>query len=288
MKIPFFSTCCYLLLFLLADCSPPLSKAPVAASPQASRPKPQRPLAISKGKIFMEGDQKMLFGGTDANWHFDISNCSLLDSQFHYGIGRERFHALIEPAYIPLAAADLIYADTARFLLLKIGSTVKAYGIDLLTHHEIVNDVVEGRPIAAAYCILADLGAVYDRKLDDGRTYTFALSGYTYFDSNVWEGMDGFIWWDRETESLWWPLIGESVSGSMKGSKLKVLDQALWSQTTWGKLKQAHPEVLVLKPGQTMEPPQAWPQYEMGSTPVTPSSKTSIAPKWGENKRIKE
>ena len=63
-----------------------------------------------------------------------------------------------------------------------------------------VNDVVGGKPIMAAYCELADLGAIYDRVLDD-KVYTFALSGYTYFDPEVWDGMDGFVLWDREPKA---------------------------------------------------------------------------------------
>ena len=129
-----------------------------------------------------------------------------------------------------ITEADAIYPDSARFLLLEINGDVRAYGIDLLTHHEIVNDVVGGQPVMAAYCLLADLGAIYDRIID-GQEYTFALSGYTYYDPDVWNGMDGFVFWDRETESTWWPLIGKAVSGTMINTPLKVLNEDNWSQT---------------------------------------------------------
>ena len=54
----------------------------------------------------------------------------------------------------------------------------------LLRRHEVVNDEVGGTPVFAAYCILADLGAVYDRPQGD-HTFTFAVSGYTYADSDT-------------------------------------------------------------------------------------------------------
>jgi len=97
-------------------------------------------------------------GGDDSTWHFDITDYTLKDEQFHYGIGRERFHALIAPEFISREAADTIYADSTRFLLVDIEGDARAYSIDLLTHHEVVNDVVAGKPIMATYCILADLG----------------------------------------------------------------------------------------------------------------------------------
>jgi hypothetical protein len=196
--------------------------------------------------------------------------------------------ALIEPEFISLEEADKVYPDSARFLLLQIGEDVRAYGIDLLTHHEVVNDIVNGQPVMAAYCILADLGAVYHRVIN-GREFTFALSGYTYFDPEVWDGMDGFVFWDRETESTWWPLVGKAVSGPLLETPLTVYEQEHWSQTTWAEIKSIHNQLKVLKPGQTMEPPQNWPQYtdliESKGFKVKNGAIT-IAPRWGENKAV--
>lgn len=250
-------------------------------------PPSERPLAINKGKIFEKDGKKYLWGGEDSTWHFDITGSILKDDQYHYGIGRERFHALIRPEFITREEADEIYPDSARFLLLKIGDDVRAYGIDLLTHHEVVNDVVNGEPVMAAYCILADLGAIYDRELL-GRTFTFALSGYTYFDPEVWDGMDGFVFWDRETESTWWPLIGKAVSGPLMNTEMKVYDERNWSQTTWGEIKAQHNELRVLKPDQTMEAPQDWPKYDDLVVSNMGSSGPSVAPRWGDNNELSQ
>ena len=247
----------------------------------------QRPIAAENGKIFEKDGKKLLWGGEDSTSHFDITGSLLKDEQYHYGIGRERFHALIEPEFISRNEADEIYPDSARFLLLSIGNDVRAYGIDLLTHHEVVNDIVNGEPVMAAYCILADLGAIYDRRLLD-RTFTFALSGYTYYDPEVWGGMDGFVFWDRETESTWWPLIGKAVSGPLMNTEMKVYDEKNWSQTTWGQIKSEYNELKVLKPDQTMEAPEDWPKYEdlmAADSNVTLDGK-AVAPRWGENAEV--
>lgn len=249
-----------------------------------------RPIAADLGKFFEKDGRKYMYGGDDSTWHFDVSNTILKDEQYHYGIGRERFMALIEPEFISLEEANEVYPDSARFLLLQIGEDVRAYGIDLLTKHEVVNDVVNGQPVMAAYCILADLGAVYHRVIGD-REFTFALSGYTYYDPEVWDGMDGFVFWDRETESTWWPLIGKAVSGPLLETPLTVYSEENWSQTTWGDIKSEYQELKVLKPGQTMEAPTSWPKYVdliEGSGFEVKNNTAEVAPRWGDNKTLEK
>ncbi|RLD23392.1 MAG: hypothetical protein DRI71_05440 [Bacteroidetes bacterium] len=189
------------------------------------------PRSIDYGKFSEENGKKYLYGGEGDGKDFDITGYALKDEQFHFGKGREKFPALLEPNFITMELADKIYPDSARFLMLNMDGVKKAYSIKDLTRHEVINDEINGKPIMAAYCILADLGAVYDRTLID-RKFTFALSGYTYYDNDVWDGTDGFVLWDRETESLWWPLIGKAVSGPMMGAKMKVLPEEYWQQTT--------------------------------------------------------
>ncbi|MEL7001896.1 MAG: DUF3179 domain-containing (seleno)protein [Bacteroidota bacterium] len=215
------------------------------------------PVALDSGKIFEIDGRKMLYGGLDSSQHFDITNHDLKDEQFHHGIGREYFSALLQPEFITVKEADSLWENDDRFLVAYKGDDVKAYSVKDLTRHEIVNDQLDGTPIMAAYCILADLGAIYERNYGD-EELTFALSGYTYFDSLVWDGLDGFVFWDRETESLWWPLIGKAVSGPLQGTKLLVMDNANWSDVTWNEVKSNYPTAKVLISGQDFERPTTW------------------------------
>jgi hypothetical protein len=237
---------------------------------------------VELGKFFDVEGTSFLYGGERDEQHFQIDNLTLKPEQFHYGIGREAFAALLAPEFEAAEEADVWLSDTARVVGLNIGDEVKAYPIQLLTQHEVVNDIVAGEPVFAAYCVLADLGAVYDRRID-GRVHTFALSGYTYYDPEVWDGMDGFVLWDRETESLWWPLIGEAVSGPLLHTPMTVYDEKHWAQTTWGEWKAQFPASLVLKRGQDFDRPDEWPRYEVASrqTPLL-DSEESIAPRWRE------
>jgi Protein of unknown function (DUF3179) len=219
--------------------------------------KPQRPSAFNNGKFFEVNGRKMLYGGKDSIQNFDISNYDLKDKQFHYGIGREVFPALLQPKFTNIEAVDSLWNDNDRFILAYSGDDVKAYSIKDLTRHEVVNDVLNGEPIMAVYCVLADLGAIYDRQYGD-KELTFALSGYTYYDNEIWDGLDGFVLWDRETESLWWPLIDRAVSGDLKGVELLEKDKANWKDTTWKDIKNNFPNAKVLISGQDYKRPKTW------------------------------
>lgn len=253
------TTCWILLVAFLPGCTGVNSERNEEKKAE-DKTKKERPASIQSGKFFTINGEKMLYGGEDGLQHFNISNCELKDENFHYGIGREKFPALLEPEFISIQEADSIWPDSSRFLVAFSGNEVKAYSIKDLTRHEVVNDVLNGKPIMAAYCILADLGAIYERTYND-KIFTFALSGYTYHDDSVWNGLDGFVLWDRETESLWWPLIGKAVSGPLHGVKLIELDKFHWADTNWGEIKKKFPAVKVLMSGQDFERPKTWKKY---------------------------
>lgn len=221
----------------------------------------QRPSALENGKFFELNGIKMLYGGETEGMHFVINNLDLHPQQFHYGLGRERFPALIAPEFETISDADKHWVDTDRFLVAYKDNEVKAYSVKDLTRHEVVNDVIGGEPIFAAYCILADLGAIYKRTYGD-KVFTFAVSGYTYYEPEVWEGLDGFILWDRETESLWWPLIDEAVSGPLKGVGLRKLEAVYWKDTNWIEIKENFPNAKVLISNQDYSRPAGWRKYQ--------------------------
>ncbi len=217
---------------------------------------------IERGPLrVVERDGKQyLFGGEDPHQDFDVTQFRLDPAQLHYGLGREKFSALITPEFLSANEASRSLGEKEPVLGVSIGGEAKAYPIALLTRHEVVNDVVGGRPIFAAYCVLADLGAVYDRQMG-GHTYTFAVSGYTYSEPSVWNGLQAFVLWDRDTESLWLPTIGKGVSGPMIDVPLQLVPQEHWEKATWGKFKAKYPDAVLLKPDQKMSPPAPWERF---------------------------
>lgn len=236
-------------------------------------------------EVFLRDGRSYLYGGDTFEDHFDITEFRLRVDQLKYGLGREWFPALIEPEFISLAEADETFRDEARMLVAKVGNEVHVYPLDTVKEYEVVNDRIGGVPVFAAYCYLADLGAVYDRRYGD-HELTFAVSGYTYKDPQVWLGRNAFVLWDRDTESLWWPLLGRAVSGPLVDTPLKLLPETQWEQTTWGEAIGKRPDALVFKPRQEFDPPGSWPELDVSDLElgkVDPASPNAIAPHWGEN-----
>jgi hypothetical protein len=78
---------------------------------------------------------------------------------------------------------------------------------------------------------------VYAREID-GEEFSFGVSGKLI--RNV------LVMYDRQTESYWSQLLGESVAGKMVGTKLDFLPS--WMMT-WEQWKELHPDTLALDKG---------------------------------------
>lgn len=236
------------------------------------------------GKVFEMDGRRYLWGGENVDEHFDITEFRLNPKRLEYGLGREAIPSLIAPAFVDLATLNTALGDQNRVLVARSGDEVKIYPLRWLRYNEVVNDTLGGRPILVAYCLLANLAAIYERQIGD-TTYTFAASGYTYYDWRVWHGYSAFVLWDRETESLWWPPIGKGVSGPSVDVPMKLLDTSSWCQTTWGAAVAAFPNAKVLKPSQKSRVPETWPSAEPAAVDLAGNKgpRDAIAPYWGEN-----
>ena len=124
--------------------------------------------------------------------------------------------------------------DTEQVLVVEVGGEARAYPIQVLTHHEIVNDTVGGVPVAVTYCPLCGSGVAFDRRVD-GRVLSFGTSGMLY--------LSDLVMYDRQTESLWPQIRGAAVAGALTGTELTVLPASLVSWQQW---REAHPDGWVL------------------------------------------
>jgi Protein of unknown function (DUF3179) len=91
----------------------------------------------------------------------------------------------------------------------------RAYPLQILTYHEIVNDQVGGEPVAVTYCPLCNTPVVWKRPVVDGAVTTFGTSGKLY--------RSNLVMYDRATGSYWPQLTGQAVTGPLTGRTLELV-----------------------------------------------------------------
>ncbi len=137
------------------------------------------------------------------------------------------------PAFLPARDVDFIDADEP-VLALEIAGDVRAYPVQVMIWHEIVNDVVGGIPVTVTYCPLCNSAVAFERTLGS-RILDFGTSGLLY--------RSALVMYDRQTESLWSHFTGEAIAGALTGSEL---DTHAVATVSWRQFRSAYPDGLVL------------------------------------------
>ncbi len=138
-----------------------------------------------------------------------------------------------DPTFLRVADVDFLAADEP-VLALEIDGDARAYPVQIMTWHEIVNDTVGGVPVAVSYCPLCNSAVAYDRRLGD-RILDFGTSGLLY--------NSALVMYDRQTETLWSHFTGEGIVGELTGEDLVVFPL---STVSWATFRDANPDGVVL------------------------------------------
>ena len=165
---------------------------------------------------------------------FDFSRHSIpLEEILSGGPPKDGIPAILKPKFVAAEKGDFLKADD-RILGIFYNGEAKAYPIKILNWHEIVNDIVGGKPALITYCPLCGTGMAFDPMVD-GKRYSFGVSGLLY-KSDV-------LMYDHQTESLWSQIMQEAVVGKLLGVRLTLVPMI---HTTWKAWKKEHPKTLVL------------------------------------------
>ncbi len=124
--------------------------------------------------------------------------------------------------------------DREPVLSLELKGQTRAYPVQILLWHEIVNDTVVGIPVAVSYCPLCNSALAFDRRLG-GRVLDFGVSGLLY--------NSDLVMFDRQTRSLWPQLAGRAAAGVLTGKELAAFPV---QTVSWGEWRRAHPHDWVL------------------------------------------
>lgn len=168
-------------------------------------------------------------------WDTDFSKHTVPLSEFMSGgPGKDGIPAIDEPRFAPVEEAGDWLAEREPVIEFELDGVARAYPLQILVWHEIVNDEVAGRPVAVTFCPLCNTALVFDRRMD-GRVLDFGTTGNLRHSD--------LVMYDRQTESWWQQFGGEAVVGELAGAELELLPSRI---VAWEDFAASHPDGEVL------------------------------------------
>jgi hypothetical protein len=135
---------------------------------------------------------------------------------------------------VHFSSANLWLHDREPVVAVYRHGVAKAYPLQVLLWHEIVNDTIGDEPIAVTFCPLCNSAVAFQRQLD-GQVLDFGTTGRLRHSD--------LVMWDRQTESWWQQLTGEAIIGTLAGKQLMMIPASIVSYAAF---KQTFPDGVVL------------------------------------------
>ena len=169
-----------------------------------------------------------------AGWKTDTSRHVVPLTEFQSGgPGKDGIPAIDHPRFLRVARIGFL-KPREPVIELAVGDSVRAYPIQILIWHEIVNDQFARVPVAVTFCPLCNTALVFDRRVGT-RTLDFGTTG-NLRDSDL-------VMYDRQTETWWQQFGGLGLVGRFAGTRLRQYPARIVS---WQEFRHAHPGGFVL------------------------------------------
>ncbi len=169
------------------------------------------------------GAQGLPFDSSEWKTNFQKSSVSLNDIRSG-GPPKDGIPPLDKPKFETTAQAAAWLKPAEPVVYFERGGDARAYALQILIWHEIVNDTVGGVPASVTFCPLCNTSITFDRRLE-GKVYDFGTTGKLH--------KSALVMYDRQTESWWWQVSGEAIVGDLTGKRLTVLPSQIISWETF-------------------------------------------------------
>jgi hypothetical protein len=169
-----------------------------------------------------------------AGWSTDFSRYAIrLDEIISGGPGKDGIPAIDDPKFEAVASVDWL-EPKEPVIAFGIGEDWRAYPIQILVWHEIVNDTVADTPVTITFCPLCHTAIAFDRRVGE-RVLDFGTTGNLRHSD--------LVMYDRLTESWWQQVTGQAIVGELTGTQLEFLPSQLIS---WESFRTEYPNGQVL------------------------------------------
>ncbi|MFQ5934901.1 MAG: DUF3179 domain-containing protein [Acidiferrobacterales bacterium] len=128
------------------------------------------------------------------------------------GPPKDGIPAIDEPKFVSSKEADDWLDAREPVIVVQRQGRARAYPLQILIYHEIVNDEFEGLPLSVTFCPLCNASIVFDRRVA-GRVLDFGTTGKLR--------KSDLVMYDRQTESWWQQFTGTGIVGHYAGTRLR-------------------------------------------------------------------
>lgn len=158
----------------------------------------------------------------DSEWpRTDFTRTTVdLDEIMSGGPPKDGIPAIDQPRFESYSSADQWLHDKEPVIALQIKGNARAYPIQILMYHEIVNDRLSDVPVSVTFCPLCNASMVFDRRVR-GKELDFGTTGRLR--------KSDMVMYDRQTESWWQQFTGKGIVGKYAGTELRRLPSSVIS-----------------------------------------------------------
>lgn len=150
------------------------------------------------------------------------------------GPPKDGIPAIDRPRFVTPEEAGKWLDRREPVIVFEHNGDIRAYPLQILMFHEIVNDTVGGAPVAVTFCPLCNASIVFDRNVE-GTVLDFGTTGKLR--------KSDLVMYDRQTESWWQQFTGKGIVGRNAGMTLVQLPATI---TAFDDFRRAYPRGRVL------------------------------------------
>jgi hypothetical protein len=201
------------LLLLFAGCTMLISTPPAAAPADENKPLAEAAEYGGAKGVTLRSPEPPPFETN--GWRTDFTKRIVEWGEIRSGgPPKDGIPSIDEPSFESVAAASHWLSERDPVILFEHNGEVRAYPLAILIWHEIVNDVVGGKPVTITFCPLCNASIVFDRTFQ-GQVLNFGTTGRLR--------NSDLVMYDRQTESWWQQFTGEGLVGQFAGEQLTFL-----------------------------------------------------------------
>jgi len=134
------------------------------------------------------------------------------------GPPKDGIPAIDRPRFVTPTAARAWLDPREPVIVFEHDGDARAYPLQILMFHEIVNDTVSGLPVTVTFCPLCNAAIVFDRRVG-GAVLDFGTTGKLR--------KSDLVMYDRQSESWWQQFTGKGIVGRYAGTTLVQLPSTI-------------------------------------------------------------